>query len=289
MGYEKLLRDFQAFDEVLARIRLSVPATGILAEQLFLIREFLEDKVKLPEQELLLKWNPRFKEFYNAQLVLGRLGSAVAVLWNQPDGKLRTYLKKIFSGDLSQGSSPNQAKDFFYEFWLASVLAEAGFTVELKEPDIIISENGLPGPLGIACKYPSSEQQLHPHLSKGYKQLRNQSLDGFVAVGIDLIVLKEAYPRGVNYIDFNQGSKHPVDVLQVQVDQATKNLVASRAKDYPSEAPIDGLFVSFTMGGIFGSPPTFTFATATTMQCGAHNPMEEQIRKIRDRILALNK
>lgn len=266
-----------------------MPTSGVLGDQLILTREFLQDKASLPESEWLKKWNPRFKEFYDAQLVLGRLAGAVAILRNQPEGKLRAYMKKVFSGDLRQGSAPDQAKDFFYEFWLASVLAESGFAIDLIEPDIVIQGRGLSGPLGIACKYPSSVQQLHPHLSKGYRQLRNQSLDGFVAIGLDLIVMKEAYPKGVNFIDFNQGDKHPLDVLQTQVDHATRQLVASRANDYPSEDPVDGLLLSLTMGGIYGSPPGFTFVTATAMQCDASNPMGAQIRIIRERILALNK
>ncbi|MCA9113128.1 MAG: hypothetical protein KDA52_24465 [Planctomycetaceae bacterium] len=194
--------------------------------------------------------------------------------------RLRSYLKTIFAGDLTQSNEPSQAKDFLYELWLASIFTELGFEVSLAEPDIIISGNGLTDALGIACKFPSSMQQVHPHLSKGYKQIRNQALRGVVAIGLDLLVSRTAFPNGIRFIDFRQGDKHPLDVAQRHANEATEELVSSRTVKYPSEDPADGLLMTLTIGGIFGDPASLLFVTAMTLQCDDSNPIQKDLMRI---------
>jgi hypothetical protein len=277
MGYEKLEADLAAFDALIATQQIKWPAASPVVDQFELTRQFLSDKRDLAEADWLAKWNPRFKEFYNAQLVVSRLVEAVAVLASTQAQRLRSYLKIILPGDLTQGTDPTQAKDFFYELWLAAILAQSGFLVVLAEPDIVISGNGLGKPLGIACKYPSSEQQVHPHLSKGYKQIGKQSLDGLVAIGLDLLVYRKAFPNGMNYIDFRQGDRHPLEVVQQMVGEATVHLVESRPVLYPSEAPVDGLLTTLTVGGIIGSPASLAFVTAVTLQSDSQNPITSDL------------
>ncbi|MEQ8790097.1 MAG: hypothetical protein RIC55_27620 [Pirellulaceae bacterium] len=288
MGYDKLTQDLADFDAALATTGFTIPGNSPLADQLATTRDFLQDKASLPEDDWLRKWQPRFKDFYDAQIVVARLTHAISVLRDKPQGILRKYLKTISSGPLTQGSDPNQAKDFFYELWLASVLAEGGFDVELREPDIVVTGNGLTKELGIACKYPSTEKQVHAHLSKGYSQISKHTGDGIVAIGLDLIVLRTAFPDGVNYLDFRQNDKHPVDVLQKLVDEATVHLVDARPKLYPSEDPVDGAMLTLTFGGIFGEPPAMTFVSAVALQCSHSNPNLANVGLIRDGIYSLN-
>ena len=282
MTYEKLEQDLSAFDRTLVDLKLQCPSDCSLGKQLSLTREFLRDRRDLSEDKWLPKWQPQFQQFYEAQLVVARLADAVALLAARHSNRLTSYLKTIFAGDLTQSIEPNQAKDFLYELWLASTLLELGFEIALEEPDIVISENGLNAPIGIACKYPSSEKQIHPHLSKGYKQIRNQSLEGVVAVGLDLIVLRTAFPTGVRYIDFREGDKEPLQVVQKLIDEATAHLVTTRPIKHPSEDPVDGLLLTLTMGGILGNPAGLSFVSAMALQCDASNPLITDLSKIRD-------
>ena len=72
-----------------------------------------------------------------------RLTETVVALRDQPPAALRKRLKQVLAGPLTQDFSPEQAKDFFYELELAADFKRAGFAVSLREPDIVISGNGL--------------------------------------------------------------------------------------------------------------------------------------------------
>lgn len=267
MAYEQLERQLAEFDTLLADLNLTISDASPVAAYFATTREFLTDRQRLDDDAIAKKWDPRFKAFYDGQIVTKRLTGAAISLQDQTP--LRGRLKTVLGGDIGPNSEPDHAKDIFYELELAADFADAGFTVTLREPDIAICGCGLQEQYGVACKYPSSEKQIHSHLSKGYSQLTKQNLAGFVAIGFDLLVFKDF----ASFVDFRQGDRHPLDVMQSAMDSAMTNLVADRAGKYPSEDPIDGALCTLRASGIYGTPAQLTTVTAITMQCDSANPM----------------
>ena len=276
MAHEQFLKNIVEFDQILAGLRLRIEDGSLLKAQFDLTREFLQDKITFSENQLTAKWDPRFKEFYDAQIVVGRLTDSVVILRGQPEGALRKRLKLVLVGPLTQDLESQQAKDHFYELEMAALLQQAGFAVELREPDVVVAARGLTKSYGIACKYPSSEKQINDHISKGYKQISNQNLDGLVALGLDQIVFK-----GMSkFLDFRQYERPPLEVMQQIVDEAMYGLVAQRAKDYPSECPVDGVIVTLAASGVCGEPACLRTVRAITLQCDSQNPMSADIQLI---------
>ena len=262
---------------------LSITDRSPVFKQFATTREFLGDRATLTENTLAEKWDSRFKEFYDGQIVTKRLTDAVLSLKCHEQGPLRQRLKSVLGGDLSPNFEPSQAKDIFYELELAADFCASGFTTTLREPDIAIADCGLQDQYGVACKYPSSESQIHAHLSKGYSQLTRQSMRGFVAIGFDLLIFKEIG----KFIDFRQGHRAPLDVMQGCMNEAMTNLVTDRAEKYPSEAPIDGALFTLRASGIYGAPAQLTTVTAVTIQCDSKNPMAVDIGHIHKTLRSL--
>lgn len=155
-------------------------------------------------------------------------------------------------------------------------LQEAGFTVKLREPDIVVNGNGLVRDVGIACKYPSSIKQIQDHISKGYRQLTKQNLPGVVAFGMDLLVFRAAFKHPPHYLDFRQNAKHPMQVAQKQLQNEVIELIEARSK-YPAELPLDGAMLSLAMWGAYHEPVRITEVAAWTFQCDSANPLRQEI------------
>jgi hypothetical protein len=282
VGYQQLRESLAAFDALLADLSLPVSAASPVAFHLSTTREFLSDELSLSADELTAKWDPRFKSFYEGQIVTKRLVDAALAVRGQPS--LRSRLKSVLGEDLSLASDPNYAKDIFYELELAADFKNAGFAVELREPDVAISGCGLSDQYGVACKYPSSQKQIHAHLSKGYRQLTNQKLAGFVAIGFDQLVFGDF----AAYTDFRQSTRHPLEVMQSAMDSAMANLVKDRADKYPSEPPVDGALCTLRASGIYGEPARLTTVTAISMQCDSANPMVPDIAMIHRQLCSMS-
>lgn len=283
MSWDPLKKSLAEFDSIVNRLKIKIATDAPIAPQLELVRDFLQDHTLLAESDLLAKWNgANFKAFNDSAIVVLRLTEAVVGLQNQPEGALRQTLKMVLAGSLTQDFLPQQAKDFFYELEIAHRLQETGFTVLLREPDVVVSGNGLNGELGLACKHPSSAAQIHEHLSKGYRQIAKQDLDGCVVIGLDIIIFKEAFDSPPKFLDFREGegNRHPLDVANKLVSDAVSRLAAERAQDYPSERPMDGAILTLSMAGIYGSPAGFTSVTAWGVQCDAGNPRVNDIRRL---------
>ncbi|GAA4440310.1 hypothetical protein [Bremerella cremea] len=278
MGYKKLSQQLNILERYVTDQKIKLADDAPTVVQLNVVREFLKDQSSLKEEQLLIKWNPRFREFYEAQIAIGRLSGVIAELVEKQRAQLAKYLKIILGGGISQGGHPEQARDYFYELWLASVLSEANFTVSLEEPDIVVEGNGLTKKIGIACKYPSSEKQIHAHLSKGYSQLEKHNLPGFVALGIDQIVIEQANLK--RYVDFNQGAGNPVDVLSAHASSEVKRIVEERPTTFPSEVPADEVVVTITLGGHYGTPAKLTVATGTAIHCTSTSQINSDMQKI---------
>ncbi len=281
MAWKHLRQSMREFDQVLDDLNVRIGDDAPVAPQLATVRRFHADHAALSEEALLGKWkNERFREFHDAAIVVHRLTEAVAALRDQPRGELRKRLKQVLSGTLTQDFSPQQAKDFLFELEVAHLLQKAGFTVALQEPDVVISGNELSVELGMACKYPSSEAQIHEHVSKGYRQIDNQNLAGCVVIGLELIVFKATFDSPPKFLDFNQGGRPPQEVADECVSSAICNLVKQRTEDYPSERPIDGLIVTLSMWGAYGSPAALTGVSSWAVQCQEDNERLSDIRRV---------
>jgi hypothetical protein len=266
VGYEVLERNLATFDQVTANLGVKLADDSPIKKDFDTTRAFLHDKKTLDESVWLPKWDPRFKEFYHAQIVVFRLTEAVAILQEQK--KLKSRLKQVLGGSLTQNFEPEAAKDYFYELEMAALWKECGFTVELEEPDVVVSGNGLSASVGVACKYPSGPSSLHEHISKGYKQITKHGYEGLVTIGLDQLFFKGMS----NFMDFRQGNKPPLEVMKRATSEAMKNLVALRAEDYPSEEPIDGAMITMSACGIYGKPAGLTRCRHVTLQCDDGNP-----------------
>jgi hypothetical protein len=266
MGYGALERNLMDFDQIATTLGLKLADDSPIKKDFDTTREFLRDRRSVEEQELHAKWNPRFEEFYHAQIVVHRLTQAVLVLKDQ--NRLKGRLKQVLGGSLTQNFKANSAKDHFYELEMASLWKECGFSVELAEPDVVVSGNGLSGPLGVACKYPAGLKSLHEHISKGYRQITNHGYDGLVAIGIDQLTFN-GMP---NFMDFRQRDKSPLEIMERATSETMTNLVALRNRDYPAEKPIDGALITMSAIGIYGNPAGLTSVCHATLQCARDNP-----------------
>lgn len=266
MGYDMVERNLLAFEEIVAKLGVRLADDSPIKKDFDTTREFLNDKKTTEEMVWMEKWNPRFKEFYHAQIVVKRLIDAVVTLRDQ--NRLKNRLKQVLGGSLTQDFEPDAAKDYFYELEMAAFWKDSGFTVDLAEPDVVVSGNGLSGPLGIACKYPSGLGSLHEHISKGYRQITKHGYDGLVAIGLDQLVFKGMS----NYMDFRQSDKPPLELMESLTREAMTNLVALRAHDYPAEKPIDGAMLTMSAVGIYGKPAQLKSVRYATLQCEHANP-----------------
>jgi hypothetical protein len=280
MGFERVERILAAFDGVVAKLGMRLTDGSPIKKGFDTTREFLSDRKTLDEAALMEKWGPRFKEFYHAQIVVKRLTDAVVTLKDQ--NRLKSRLKQVLGGSLTQDFVPEAAKDYFYELEMATLWKDCGFTVELAEPDVVVSGNGLSSALGVACKFPSSWERLHDHVSKGYRQIIRHGYEGLVCIGLDQLVFNGMS----NYMDFRQNGEHPLDILERATGEAMANLVRLRAQDYPSEKPIDGAMLTMSAMGIYGQPAQLTSVRYATLQCDRGNPRYADFGVLGDKMKA---
>lgn len=278
MGYDELIQNLAAFDMLLTELKVSFATDSPVKPHFDLVREFVQDHNTHDKEVWGPKWAARFKEFYHAQIVVKRLIDAVLALKAQPPARLKNRLKQVMGGSLTQDFKPDQAKDFFFELELAALWQQSGFKVELTEPDIVLSGNGLSASLAVACKYPSSKKQLHEHISKGYSQIGKQGMTGMVAIGLDQIVFSSMN----HYIDFRQRDRPAMDVLLSMLEDLVRELVNERAKDYPAEAPVDGILLTLGVAGILGDPAGLAMLRAVVLQCDNSNPREPDFKRLYD-------
>jgi hypothetical protein len=269
MGYDRVRKLVNDFDVAMDSLAIKLSESSRIKPAFDSMREFLADQATMPEADWLAKWEPRFKEFWSAQYVVRVLAEAVVLLKDQRK-PLRETLKKVFAGSLDPDYEPEASKDFFYELEVAVACKAAGFKVTLREPDLVIEGGGLSQPIAIACKYPSSRQQIHGHLSKGYRQIAKQGIAGLVCIGLDLIVFNEAGLKA--FVDFRRSDRHPIEVLSRQLTSEMATLLEERPRDYPDERPIDGLLLTLKPYGIFGEPPQLTLMHSVNLQCDEDNP-----------------
>jgi hypothetical protein len=265
-------------------MNLRVGESTPIKQEADIVRDYYRDRETLGVDEAVKKWDPRFDEFYSARITLERVVSAATTLEGVP--RLRRLLQEVLGGRLTQDFQPSQSKDKFYELELAATLKLAGFSVALREPDIVASGNGLAHALAIACKYPSSRQQIHKHISDGYRQITNQDLDGVVAIGLELLVANElSLPAR---LDFRRGNTPPFVIMENRLEFERRSLEVERERDYPSERPLDGLMLTLSFVGIYEDPPMLTHLNSVALGCRGENPLRVDLERVKLAIEAMN-
>jgi hypothetical protein len=272
------------FDALLKRMNLRVEVNTPIKREADMVRDYYRDRETLGVDEAVKKWDPRFNDFYSARITLQRVVAAATALDGIP--RLRGLLQEVLQGALTQDFEPSQSKDKFYELELAASLKSAGFSVALREPDIVASGNGLANPLAIACKYPSSRQQIHNHISCGYAQITRQDLDGVVAIGLDLLVARELMLP--NRLDFRRGNTPPFLIMENRLEIERRKLEVERERDYPSERPLDGMMLTLSLVGIYDDPPTLTHLNSVALGCRPGNPLRVDLEIVKRKIEATN-
>jgi hypothetical protein len=261
------------FDRLVRDLGLKLGDAFPLKREAELIRAYYDERARFGPKNIAVKWEPRFLEFARARISLERIVAAMETLKELPG--LKRIVKEVVSGSIDQDFERSPAKDKLYELELAATLKLGGFNVELREPDIVASGAGLSRPLAIACKYPSSRQQIHEHISKGYSQITGQKMDGAVALGLDLIFGKEAGLLG--WLDFRRSKQAPESVLEKRLFAEIKHLEEERKRDYPAERPLDGLIVTLTMIGIGGNPPALNALNSIALGCLPNNSLKADL------------
>ena len=117
---------------------------------------------------------------------------------------------------------------------------------------------------------------------KGISQLAKQGIPGFVALGVDQIVIAEMNLK--KYVDFNQGTRHPVLVLEDKAAAMANQIVKERPTKFPSEAEVNELLVTLSINGIYGRPAGFTLASAAAIHCTDECPILPDMRTIYEKL-----
>ncbi len=288
MDHTAIRQRLVTFDQVVGQLSIRIPEEAPINRALATTREFLDDDLRMSDDEITAKWSLRYDEFRDARFAVERFVGVVLDLHDLP--RFKSNVGKVIAGSIVQDFTATTekdilAKDTMYELEMAADLRNAGFTVKLAEPDVVVEGNGLSQPLGLACKYPSSRKGLHGHLSKGYNQLKGQNLDGVVAIGLDLIVAAE---KGLKPgLDFRIGRESPMEVLQPHLAEEVDVLEKERP-DYIDEPQLKGLLLTLSLGGIYGSPPRYVILNAITARCAEGEPLGADLAVIQEEIEGLN-
>lgn len=273
------------FDQLLEVMKMKVGGNSSIKHEADIVRDYYRDRATLGVEEAIRRWDPRFDEFYQARITLERVTASASAL--SGTSGLKGLLKDILAGSVTQDFRLSSAKDKLYELEMAATLRLAGFAVELREPDIVASGNGLGKPLAIACKYPFSRQQVHDHISKGYRQITRENLDGVVSIGLDLLVAKDL-GLGAR-LDFRRGGKPAHEIMADRLDMELHNLQVERKRDYPSERQLDGLMLTLSFSGIDGDPPELTTLYSIALGCLPGNPLKADLEIAKAAIEAIGR
>ena len=276
-SYVEMRTSIDAFHETLVTLGLSMPPASAIQRQFRIATEFLNDHAASPD-EAGKKWLERdFLEWYLAMLAVDTACSVVARLKSHPATDLIDLLRKVLKNDIAQDYEPSQSKDFLYEMQVATWFLEAGFEVELAEPDLRISGNGLSSTLGVACKNSSSDEKLNGNISYGYKQIAKHGLRGFVALSMDLLVAKDLGLK--KFVQFPPSVPAIQAGLNKELERWVQRIERRRA-GVPNRAPLDGALLSLRFGGIWPSPPSFLWASQFYLHRLPQNPIGRDIKTI---------
>lgn len=109
--------------------------------------------------------------------------------------QLAKLLKEVLGGAIvASGDRRSFPRDIQFELYIAARFAQAGFQIELAEPDALILHGQKH--FGIAAKRVSSPSQIRKRVRESIRQLDRANVSGFVAMSFDrLATQSDADPR----------------------------------------------------------------------------------------------
>lgn len=131
--------------------------------------------------------NVNFKLLRQANYEIELLTVIVEQLSSEPQiGGWRSEVERLISGrDLPEKEGRDASpRDFQFELYVAALSRKAGFSIELAEPDVIVSHPDLE--FGIAAKRPKSLGRVRPNIKKASEQIRRSDRQGSIAVDLSL-------------------------------------------------------------------------------------------------------
>ena len=111
-------------------------------------------------------------------------------------------IEETLSGGVLRTQDQNdcRARNIQFELLVASIVRQAGYDIQLGEPDVIVTSGGFR--FGIAVKRPRSAAKVRRNIRSGENQLKGQELTGLVAV--DLTILENASDKHFTTKVFSQ-------------------------------------------------------------------------------------
>ena len=82
------------------------------------------------------------------------------------------------------GGEDDRPRAKLLELYVAAVAKNAGYGVELEEPDVLLTVGG--AKYGCAAKRPRSARRLQERIEEGIGQIAGQNLDGFLIIDLTL-------------------------------------------------------------------------------------------------------
>jgi hypothetical protein len=169
------------------------------------------------------------------------------------------------------------ARDIQFELIIASMFRRANYTVELAEPDVVLTSET--PQIGIAAKRPRSMNKLDEMIKKADKQIAGSGLQGIVALDMSLIVSPN--DDHITTDDYQTAFNHVKDIAN--------NFVATKGHHITSLVDTAHTFGVIAHLGI----PIFENVTprlaygrrwAVSNLCELEDPRAETLRTIADRL-----
>lgn len=151
-----------------------------------------------------------FQEFLHAISEIPELDFIMRWVGDRADAQ--NAIRQLVSGPAAgHADLPGRpaSRDRQFELLVAAAFRSQGLTVELAEPDVVMTLGGQR--ITVACKRPSAESSLRTPLRKARKQLAKVGGSGLVALRVDNVVLHEV--DGVRLPSAGHALTHLDDLL----------------------------------------------------------------------------
>ena len=156
-------------------------ANGASLSEQSVLAHLIADAIYVSDARLCNDQSAGYSHFFNA-MQLERIATAVLPLAGRVDATY--HLRKLLRGTLDLlKREQSEAKDTLWELELWALLDRLGISVNLEEPDIVVSFD--PIRTGIACKKIYSEANVSKVMSDAVAQIERDFDIGGVALNID--------------------------------------------------------------------------------------------------------
>lgn len=275
VAYTEAIKDAKRIEEKL--ISYGIPSVS--QSRIAKYRKVLEDFVDMSAP------NNRRRTFsvpllLQALFEISQMTVIVDGLMNPPvSSAWASRIAELVSGHLLPQTEIGKSKsrDIQFELFIAASCHRAGFSVEPKEPDVLVRD-GL-GSFGIAVKRPKSQKTLERHIRKGSQQVLRTGTNGLLAIDLSLI----HNPR--NEIQLTGTREESVKAVQ-KVANRFVELNCVRIRSLVKTPNVFGVIAC--MSGLFFIEQTFQFALASrwtiTNLSEMSDPLYARLRRFAIRI-----